>query len=204
MQDDLALADQWLLGLGALRPLPLYWHGRPPVRRLRRVAQRQPDLLAQCAADRAPRPRALRGVGVMEPFLKSFQTNDPALQAEKARNTDLGVQWQSGPWQANAALFNQQIDNYIGYDDARQNLGQVRTRGYSASAMLSRRAVVGQRRPVARQAAPGRPAFVKRGRVPARECIGPHLGRAVRPRVPAAEPETGLDRARHRASRLRA
>lgn len=136
VQDDLALADQWLLGLGARYDRYRYTgmegrqfdaSGASPSASLTFMPSAQLTV-------RLGHARALRGVGVMEPFLKSFQTNDPALQAEKARNTDLGVQWQSGPWQANAALFSQQIDNYIGYDDARQNLGQVRTRGYSASA----------------------------------------------------------------------
>jgi hemoglobin/transferrin/lactoferrin receptor protein len=136
VQDDFALGEQWLLGVGTRYDRYRYSDmtgkqfdasGASPSASLSFMPG--PELIV-----RIGHARALRGVGVMEPFLKSFQTNDPALREEKARNTDLGVQWQRGPWQANATVFSQQIDNFIGYDDVRQNLGQVRTRGYSASA----------------------------------------------------------------------
>lgn len=136
LQDDLALGEQWALGLGARYDSYKYTDMR---------ARRFDDAGASPSASLAFMPneqiairlghaRALRGVGVIEPFLMAFQDNDLALKAEKAANTDLGVQWQSGAWHANATIFSQQIDNYIGYDDLRQNLGDVKTRGYSASA----------------------------------------------------------------------
>lgn len=139
LQDDLALGEQWMLGLGARYDRYEYTDMR---------ARRFDDAGASPSASLAFMPnehltvrlghaRALRGIGVIEPFLMAFQDNDLALKAEKASNTDLGVQWQSGPWHANATVFSQQIDNYIGYDDLRQNLGDVRTRGYSASAGFS-------------------------------------------------------------------
>ena len=77
--------------------------------------------------------RALRGVGIIEPFLKYYQTNSDQLTAEKARNTELSAQWKRGNWHATATVFEQKIDNYIGYDDYRQNLGNLKSRGYSAS-----------------------------------------------------------------------
>lgn len=136
LQDDLALGEQWMLGLGARYDRYDYTDMR---------GRQFDDAGASPSASLAFMPnehltvrlghaRALRGIGVIEPFLMAFQSNDPALKAEKASNTDLGVQWQDGPWHANATVFSQQIDNYIGYDDLRQNLGEVRTRGYSASA----------------------------------------------------------------------
>ncbi|AXF85596.1 Heme transporter BhuA [Ephemeroptericola cinctiostellae] len=78
--------------------------------------------------------RALRGVGIIEPYLKHYQTNADQLTAEKAKNTELSVQWKRGNWHATATIFEQKIDNYIGYDDYRQNLGNLKSRGYSASA----------------------------------------------------------------------
>lgn len=136
VQDDLALGEQWMLGLGGRYDRYDYtdMEGRQFDASAASPSASLSFMPSAQITVRLGHARALRGVGVMEPFLKAFQTNDPALQAEKARNTDLGVQWQNGGWQANATIFNQQIDNYIGYDDARQNLGQVRTKGYSASA----------------------------------------------------------------------
>ncbi|HEY0061760.1 MAG TPA: TonB-dependent receptor [Telluria sp.] len=136
LQDDVALGEQWALGLGG-RYDRYDYTGMDGRQFDSSAASPSASLAFMPNAQftiRLGHARALRGVGVMEPFLKAFQTNDPALQAEKARNTDLGLQWQDSGWQANATVFNQQIDNYIGYDDARQNLGQVRTKGYSASA----------------------------------------------------------------------
>jgi hemoglobin/transferrin/lactoferrin receptor protein len=139
VQDDMALGEQWALGLGARYDSYDYTDMRG--RKFDSASASPSASLAFMPSEqvtvRLGHARALRGVGVMEPFLKTFQENDPALQAEKARNTDLGVQWQSGPWNANATVFSQQIDNYIGYDDVRENLGLVRTRGYSASAGYS-------------------------------------------------------------------
>jgi hemoglobin/transferrin/lactoferrin receptor protein len=135
LQDDMALGERWALGLGARYDSYDYTDMRG--RKFDSACASPSASLAFMPSEqltiRLGHARALRGVGVMEPFLKAFQDNDPALEAEKARNTDLGVQWQSGPWNANATVFSQQIDNYIGYDDMRQNLGLVRTRGYSAS-----------------------------------------------------------------------
>lgn len=83
---------------------------------------------------RATHARALRGVGIVEPFLKQYQTNASHIVPERARNTELNATWSQGPWQLVGTVFRQNIDNFIGYDDKRTNLGNVVTRGFSASA----------------------------------------------------------------------
>lgn len=136
LQDDLALATQWMLGLGArydrydytdMKGRQFDSNGVSPSASLAFMPNDQLTV-------RLSHARALRGVGVIEPFLKAFQDNDNQINPEKASNTELGTQWQNGPWHANASLFQQRIDNYIGYDAVRDNLGDVRTRGYGASA----------------------------------------------------------------------
>lgn len=82
---------------------------------------------------RASHARALRGVGIIEPYLKQYQENDSHIDPEKARNSELSATWDQGPWQWVGSVFRQRIDNFIGYDDVRDNLGQVRTRGFSTS-----------------------------------------------------------------------
>ena len=77
--------------------------------------------------------RALRGVGVIEPFLKAYQENADDLKAEKANNTELSAQWKKGNWHVSATVFDQKIKNYIDYDDYRQNMGTLTSKGYSAS-----------------------------------------------------------------------
>jgi hemoglobin/transferrin/lactoferrin receptor protein len=77
--------------------------------------------------------RALRGVGIVEPYRRQLQTNDSDIAPEKGQNTELGMQWQNGPWHAHGAVFRQRIDNFIGYEASRRNLGDVRVNGYSAS-----------------------------------------------------------------------
>ena len=135
VQDEVALGEQWIAGLGARYDRYDYtdMHGRQFDSAGASPSASLAFMPGAGVTLRLGHARALRGVGVMEPFLKSFQDNDPALRAERARNSDFGVQWNSGPWQTSATVFSQRIDNYIGYDDARQNLGQVRTSGYSAS-----------------------------------------------------------------------
>ncbi|MES2933368.1 MAG: TonB-dependent receptor [Pseudomonadota bacterium] len=136
LQDDIALGTQWALGLGVRYDRYQYTdmvgqqfdsNGVSPSVNLAFMPNDQLTV-------RLSHARALRGVGVIEPYLKQFQTNDSHIDAEKANNTALGTEWQNGPWRLNASLFQQQIDNYIGYDDVRDNMGKVQTRGYSASA----------------------------------------------------------------------
>lgn len=83
---------------------------------------------------RATQSRALRGVGIVEPFLKQYQDNAAQISPEKARNSELSATWESDGWQLVGSVFRQRIDNYIGYDDVRMNMGEVVTRGFNASA----------------------------------------------------------------------
>lgn len=136
LQDDIAFADQWLLGLGGrydqydytdMKGQDYDASGFSPSASLAFKPLSSLTL-------RLSHARALRGVGIVEPFLKQFQDNASHIEPEKARNTEFSVGWQEGPWQANGAVFEQRIDNYIGYDNFHENLGQVTSRGFSASA----------------------------------------------------------------------
>ena len=135
LQDDYALTSSLLLGLGARYDRYDYTDianqhyqsdGLSPSARLSWSATDELTLSISQAT-------AQRGVGIVEPFLKQFQTNDAQIDPEKARNTELGAQWDNGQWNANATVYRQHINNYIGYDDFRDNLGNVRVNGYSAS-----------------------------------------------------------------------
>ncbi|WP_338849865.1 TonB-dependent receptor [Massilia sp. W12] len=75
--------------------------------------------------------RALRGVGILEPYLKALYENAPGLHAERAKNTDFTAEYRSGPWQFGASLYRQQITDPVVYDGDRVNLGEVRVHGYS-------------------------------------------------------------------------
>ncbi|SMC25898.1 hemoglobin/transferrin/lactoferrin receptor protein [Andreprevotia lacus DSM 23236] len=77
--------------------------------------------------------RALRGVGITEPFLLQYQDNAPSIAPEKASNTELSATWEQNGWHASATVFRQKIANFIGYDDFHQNLGTVKVSGYSSS-----------------------------------------------------------------------
>ena len=138
VQDDIALGQQWMLGLGARYDKYSYTDmkgqkfdssGLSPSVNLEFLPSDNLTL-------RLSHARALRGVGVVEPFLKQYQENDSAINAEKARNTELGAQWKNGGWRINGSVFEQHIDNYIGYDDYRDNMGNVKVRGYNASVAL--------------------------------------------------------------------
>lgn len=135
MQDSLALGEQWLASAGLRYDRYQYSDmigrkfskdGFSPSFSLSFLPQENLSL-------RLSHARALRGVGLLEPYLKQYQTNDPSLEAEKAHNTSLALQWQQGAWQVAAGVFAQNISNYIGYDDKRMNLGDVRSKGYNAS-----------------------------------------------------------------------
>ena len=136
VHDDLVLGERWAVGLGARYDSYRYtdMDGRSLASSGASPSASVTFIPGETLTIRLGHARALRGVGVIEPFLKSLQTNAANLQAEKAGNTDLGLQWRRAAWFANATLFDQKIDNYIGYDSMRENLGQVRTRGYSAGA----------------------------------------------------------------------
>ncbi|QYF95654.1 TonB-dependent receptor [Massilia sp. PAMC28688] len=136
LHDDLALGEHWAVGLGARYDRYRYtgMEGRRYASSAASPGASLTWMSGEALSIRLGHARALRGVGVIEPFLKALQENAPDLQPEKAANTDLAMQWRRGAWFANATLFSQKIDNYIGYDSMRENLGQVRTRGYSADA----------------------------------------------------------------------
>lgn len=136
LQDDIALADQWLLGLGGrydqydytdMKGQDYDASGFSPSASLAFKPLSSLTL-------RLSHARALRGVGIVEPFLKQYQDNASHIDPEKARNTEFSVGWQEGPWQANGAVFKQRIDHYIGYDNFHENLGTVTSNGFSASA----------------------------------------------------------------------
>ncbi|MFC4158678.1 TonB-dependent receptor domain-containing protein [Chitinimonas lacunae] len=135
IQDEYALNDQWLLGAGTRYDRYDY---RDMLGRNYESKSFSPSAsIAFSPIDsltlRLSHARALRGVGVVEPFLKQHQANASQIEAEKARNSELGLQWQQGPWTVNAAIYRQNIRHYIGYDDFRENLGDLRVPGYSAS-----------------------------------------------------------------------
>lgn len=134
-QDSMALSEQWQAELGARYDQYRYTD---------MVNQRFESSGASPSASliyspvegvtlRASHARALRGVGIIEPYLKQYQDNDSHIEPEKARNTELSATWEQGPWQWVGSVFRQRIDNFISYDDVRDNLGLVRTRGFSTS-----------------------------------------------------------------------
>jgi hemoglobin/transferrin/lactoferrin receptor protein len=136
LQDDIALGDMFLLGLGARYDRYSYTdskdqkfdsNGFSPSASLAFTPMESLTL-------RLSHARALRGVGIVEPFLKQYQDNDSHIEAEKARNTELNAQWQQGGWHVGGSIFDQRIDNFIGYDDYRDNMGTVKSKGYTASA----------------------------------------------------------------------
>ncbi|MFZ6874506.1 TonB-dependent receptor domain-containing protein [Undibacterium sp. Di27W] len=135
LQDDMVLGAQWMLGLGARYDKYSYTDmkrqkfdssGVSPSVNLEFIPSDGLTL-------RLSHARALRGVGIVEPFLKQYQDNDVSINPEKAQNTEFGVQWKSAGWQINGSIFEQKIANYIGYDDYRDNMGNVKVRGYNAS-----------------------------------------------------------------------
>ena len=145
VEDEIALGKQWRLGAGARYDRYRYTFlkapgATPALYQSGHIdsSGASPSVNLTWAPEqnlslRFSHARALRGVGVLEPFLKAFQTNAAILNPERARTTEIGAQWQRGAWFGNATVYRQQIDDYIGYDDARQNLGKVKVAGYSAS-----------------------------------------------------------------------
>lgn len=136
LQDDIALTDRWQLELGARYDNYRY---TDMLRQTYKSDGVSPSaglsfFVTENLTLRVGHAHALRGVGIIEPFLKQFQTNATEIEAEKARTSEIGAAWQSGPWQAALTVYRQEIRNYIGYDDVRANMGDVKANGYSASA----------------------------------------------------------------------
>ncbi|MDK2125150.1 TonB-dependent receptor domain-containing protein [Parachitinimonas caeni] len=135
LQDDMALTEQWSIGLGVRYDRFTYTDAKDQTFDSNGFSPSASVAFApiEGLTMRLTHARALRGVGIVEPFLKAFQDNDRQIDPEKARNTELAVQWQSGAWRANGSVFRQNIDHYIGYDDFRDNMGNVTVDGYNAS-----------------------------------------------------------------------
>lgn len=139
VQDDWVLADQWMLVAGARYDQYRYDYldSSMQQRRINSSGFSPSASLSYLPNDnlslRLNYATALRGIGILEPYLKQYQENAADLQAEKANTLDLSAQWQDGPWRASASMYRQKISNYVGYDDFRQNLGQVKVTGYTAS-----------------------------------------------------------------------
>ncbi|MCW7539437.1 TonB-dependent receptor [Aquabacterium sp. A7-Y] len=135
VQDDYAFAERWSLGLGAR--YDRYRYTDDAGRRYRSSGLSPNASLSFSPVEawtlQLSHARALRGVGVIEPYLRPFQENAADIDPEKARNTELSLRWQQGSWHAAASVFRQRIDDVIGYDETRANLGTVRSRGYSGS-----------------------------------------------------------------------
>ncbi|UXI66613.1 TonB-dependent receptor domain-containing protein [Tahibacter amnicola] len=135
LQDDMTFAERWLVGIGARYDRYTY---RDPAQQRFAANGFSPGAsigvrLSPEWTVRLSHARALRGVGVVEPFLKQHQDNAAHIDPEKARNTEAVLQWQRDGWRATAGVFRQRIDDYIGYDEVRDNLGDVRVKGYNAS-----------------------------------------------------------------------
>lgn len=134
-QDSMALAEQWQLVVGTR--YDQYDYTDMANQRFSSSGASPSASLAYEPVDgltlRASHARALRGVGIIEPYLKQFQENDSHIDPEKARNTELSATWEQGPWQWVGTLFRQRIDHFISYDDVRDNMGTVRSRGFSTS-----------------------------------------------------------------------
>lgn len=133
LEDDWALADDWALTVGTRYDSYRYTDGKQQSFSSNGFSPSASLSFApsQALTLRLAYAQALRGVGLIEPFLLAYQDNDRALQAEKARKWELSAEWQQDNWQASANLYRQKIANYIGYDDARQNLGDVLINGYA-------------------------------------------------------------------------
>ena len=134
VQDDYAFAPSMLLTTGVRHDR--YDYTDTTNQRFRSDGFSPSASLSWAASDnlavRLSHARALRGVGIVEPYLRQIQTNDSDISPEKGKNTELGMQWQSGPWHLQGAVFRQRIDHFIGYETSRRNLGDVRVNGYNA------------------------------------------------------------------------
>lgn len=133
LEDDWALADEWALSLGARYDSYRYTDGKQQDFSSNGFSPSASLSFAptQALTLRLAYAQVQRGVGLMEPFLLAYQGNDRALKAEKARKWEISAEWQQDNWQASANVYRQNIANYIGYDAARQNLGEVMVNGYA-------------------------------------------------------------------------
>lgn len=140
-EGDIALSDQWLLGMGARYD----WYGYDDNHGQRITSQGlSPNAsLTWMASDalslRASAGHTLRGAGLKEAFYVDNMRwrNDPQLQPEKAQNMELGFNYAAGPWAAKGAVFRQTIDNFITTTSAAswavKNVGRMQSNGYELS-----------------------------------------------------------------------
>ncbi|WKB55525.1 TonB-dependent receptor domain-containing protein [Eleftheria terrae] len=137
LQDEYAFAERWSLGLGAR--YDRYSYEDTAHQRFTSKGFSPNASLSFSPSDawtvQLSHARALRGVGVIEPFLRSANNGNAAdLDPEKARHTELSARWRDGGWHAAAAVFRQSIDNVLDYGETnRINVGELRVRGYSGS-----------------------------------------------------------------------
>lgn len=145
-EGSIPLGDQFLLGAGARYD----WYGYTD-NHAQRISSRglSPNMsLTWMATDalsvRASAGTALRGAGLKEAFYvdNTRWRNDPGLQPEKARNVELGVNYNEGPWSAKATVFRQQIRNFIstttGATWAVANVGTMKSSGYEVGVAWNR------------------------------------------------------------------
>jgi hemoglobin/transferrin/lactoferrin receptor protein len=88
--------------------------------------------------------RTVRGAGLKETFMLDngpgplIYRNATTLKEETARNAEVGMNYEHGPWSLKGALFSMTIDDYLSLlyrggpspTATRENVGQVKSRGY--------------------------------------------------------------------------
>lgn len=82
----------------------------------------------------AAHSRALRGPGNMDAFKMSVATNAPGLKAEKARSSELGIEYERDRLRLGGKVYDTRIDNAIadplGSPNRYENVGQLKSRGF--------------------------------------------------------------------------
>lgn len=115
LQDSIRLHPRWLLGLGArydryrlsdATDQDLRDSGISPNVSLRFEATDHLSLLAGHS-------RALRGPRIRDAFKLDAATNDPDLQAEKARTSELGFEYQRGGFDLDGKVYQTEIEDVI-------------------------------------------------------------------------------------------
>lgn len=145
-EGQLPLGSQWLLGLGGRYDWYDYDdnHGQSfkadgfsPNANL--TFQLNNALSLRLAAS-----STVRGAGLKEAFMldngpgPAIYRNAATLKEETARNAEIGVNYEQGPWSLKGALFSMNIDDYINLiyrggatpSATRENVGKVKSNGY--------------------------------------------------------------------------
>lgn len=85
----------------------------------------------------AAHSRALRGPGNMDAFKMSVATNAPGLKAEKARSSELGLEYERDRLRLGGKVYDTQISDAIadplGSPNRYENVGQLKSRGFLLS-----------------------------------------------------------------------